>query len=55
LYGLAGIWAAFPIADSLAFLLSGFLLFRLYRIFKEYKGTSKIGIGSETADKIYPI
>jgi putative MATE family efflux protein len=55
LYGLVGIWAAFPIADSLAFLLSGFLLYRLYKIFKEYKDPSKISIGSETVDKIYPI
>ncbi len=50
-YKLDGVWAAFPVADSLAFLLSSFLLFRLYRIFKESKYSSKTASGSETADK----
>jgi putative MATE family efflux protein len=52
LYQLDGVWAAFPVADSLAFLLSSFLLFRVYRIFKERKDASKIDVGLETADKI---
>jgi putative efflux protein, MATE family len=52
LYGLDGVWAAFPIADSLAFLLSVFLLFRLYKIFKGHRNHSKTGVGSETADQI---
>jgi Na+-driven multidrug efflux pump len=54
-YQLDGVWAAFPVSDFLAFVLSGFLLFRVYRIFKESKYSSKIGAGSETADKISPI
>lgn len=52
LYQLDGVWAAFPVADSLAFLLSSFLLFRVYRIFKEHRDHSKIGVGSEIKDKI---
>ncbi len=52
LYGLNGVWAAYPIADFLAFLLSGFLLLRVYRIFKENKDSSKTSAGSEVADKI---
>jgi putative MATE family efflux protein len=55
IYKLDGVWAAFPIADSLSFMLSLFLLFRLYRLFKERKEASKIGVGSETANKISPI
>ena len=55
LYGLNGVWAAFPVADLLAFMLSGFLLFRIYRFFKEYKDSLKAGTGSEVADKISPI
>ncbi len=51
LYGLFGVWAAFPVSDFLAFLLSGFLLFRVYRIFKERKDSLKTGAGSEIADK----
>jgi len=49
LYGLAGIWAAFPVSDCLAFLLSSLLLFRIYRTFKERTGSSKTGTGSEIA------
>ena len=52
LYDLHGVWAAFPVSDFLAFMLSGFLLFRVYRIFKERKDSSKISAGSEIADKI---
>ena len=52
LYDLPGVWAAFPVSDFLAFMLSGFLLFRVYRIFKERKEASKIGAGSEIADKM---
>jgi Na+-driven multidrug efflux pump len=46
LYGLYGVWVTYPISDFLAFMLSGFLLFRVYRIFKEHKDSSKIGAGS---------
>lgn len=52
LYDLPGVWAAFPVSDFLAFMLSGFLLFRVYRIFKERKEASKIGAGSEIADNM---
>ncbi|AKB12292.1 putative efflux protein, MATE family [Methanosarcina thermophila] len=55
LYGLNGVWAAFPVADFLAFTLSGFLLSRIYRFFKEYKDSLKAGTGSEVADKISSI
>jgi len=48
-YGLDGVWIAFPAADCLSLLLSGFLLFRVYRIFIDRKGPLKIGQGSETA------
>jgi putative MATE family efflux protein len=51
-YQLYGVWIAYPVADSLAFLLSGFMLLRIYRIFKEHRDSSKRGSGSETADKI---
>lgn len=54
-YKLDGVWAAFPVADLLAFMLSGFLLFRIYRFFKEHKDSLKAGTGSEVADKISPI
>lgn len=54
-YKLNGVWAAFPVSDSLAFLLSSFLLFRLYRFFKEHKNASKIGVGSEAVDQISSI
>lgn len=49
LYGLAGVWAAFPASDCLSFMLSGLLLFRVYRTFKKREGSSKIGSGSEMA------
>ena len=52
LYGLDGVWASFPVSDLLAFLLSGFMLLRIYRIFKESKYSLKVSTGSETADKI---
>ncbi len=52
LYELDGVWAAFPVSDLLAFMLSGFLLFRVHRIFKEHKDSSKIGAGSEITDKM---
>jgi putative MATE family efflux protein len=48
-YGLNGIWAAYPVSDFLSFLISGLLLFRVYRTFKEDKGSSGIGAGSEVA------
>jgi putative MATE family efflux protein len=46
-YGLDGVWAAYPASDFLAFLLSGLLLFRVYRTFKERAGPSGIGTGPE--------
>ncbi|MDD3246347.1 MAG: MATE family efflux transporter [Methanosarcina sp.] len=49
LYGLAGVWAAFPASDLLSFLLSGLMLLRVYRSFKKRTGVSKIGIGAEMA------
>lgn len=49
LYGLSGVWAAFPVSDFLAFMLSGLLLFRTYGTFKERTGSSKIVPGSEMA------
>ena len=52
LYGLTGVWAAFPVADFLAFMLSGLLLFRTYRIFKNSQAASKVGSGSEIAEKV---
>lgn len=55
LYGLWGVWAAFPVSDFLAFMLSGFMLFRVYRIFKERKDSLKVGAGSEIADKMSQI
>lgn len=51
LYDLPGVWVAFPVSDFLAFMLSGFLLFRVYRTFKERKDTSKMSSGSEITDK----
>jgi putative MATE family efflux protein len=50
LYKLEGVWAAFPVSDFLAFTLSGFMLFRIYRIFEKQKA-SKITKESEMADK----
>ncbi|MGA9188296.1 MAG: MATE family efflux transporter [Methanosarcina sp.] len=47
LYGLFGVWAAFPASDCLSFLLSGFLLFRTYKLFKERDDSSKIVLGPE--------
>ena len=55
LYGLAGVWAAFPISDFLAFMLSGLMLFRIYRIFKKNEAASKVGTVSEIAEKGYNI
>jgi Na+-driven multidrug efflux pump len=55
LYGLVGVWAAFPISDFLAFMLSGLMLSRIYRIFKKSEAASKVGTGSEIADKVYYI
>jgi len=52
LYELDGVWAAFPVSDLLAFMLSGFLLFRVHRIFKEHKNSLNMGAGSEITDKI---
>lgn len=46
-YELDGVWAAYPISDLLAFLLSGYLLLRIYRIFKEHPGSSGVGAGTE--------
>jgi putative MATE family efflux protein len=53
IYGLDGVWTAFPIADSLAFLLSSFLLFRLYKLLKERIDSSKVSVESEITDKTY--
>ncbi|MDI9396085.1 MAG: MATE family efflux transporter [Euryarchaeota archaeon] len=39
-YGLDGVWAAYPVSDFLSFLLSGYLLLRIYRIFKGHPGSS---------------
>ena len=50
-YALNGVWAAFPVSDLLAFLLSGFMLFRIYRIFKEREITSKATQELEVTDK----
>jgi putative MATE family efflux protein len=48
-YGLDGVWAAYPVSDFLASLLSGLMLFRVYGTFKENKDSSGIGAGSEMA------
>ncbi len=48
-YELDGVWAAYPISDLLAFLLSGYLLLRVYRTFKERPEPSEIGTGAEFA------
>jgi putative MATE family efflux protein len=52
LYRLDGVWAAFPVSDFLAFMLSGFLLLRVYKVFKEHKESSKMSAGSEITDKV---
>lgn len=49
IYKLDGVWAAYPISDILALLLSGYLLLRVYRTFKERPGPSEIGTGAEFA------
>ncbi|MGB9939068.1 MATE family efflux transporter [Methanosarcina sp.] len=54
-YKLDGVWAAFPVSDLLSFMLSGFLLLRVHRIFKERKDSLEAGAGSEIADKTSPI
>ncbi|MDY9926246.1 MATE family efflux transporter [Methanosarcina sp.] len=54
-YGLDGVWAAYPVSDFLASLLSGLMLFRVYRTFKERKSSSKITAESEMADKVLHI
>ena len=54
LYGLVGVWAAFPISDFLAFILSGLMLSRIYQIFKKSESVSKIVTESEIAEKMYP-
>lgn len=46
-YELDGVWAAYPVSDILSFLLSGFLLSRIYRTFKGRPGSSGIGAGAE--------
>jgi len=46
-YELDGVWAAYPISDLLSFLLSGYLLLRVYRLFKERSGSSVIGASKE--------
>ncbi|MDY9924910.1 MATE family efflux transporter [Methanosarcina sp.] len=48
-YELDGVWAAYPISDLLSFLLSAFLISRVYRTFKGRPGPSGVGIGSEVA------
>ena len=55
LYGLTGVWVAFPVADFLAFMLSGLLLFWIYRVFKRSEASSKISAGAEMADKMSQI
>lgn len=52
LYKLDGVWAAFPVSDLLAFMLSGFMLLRVYKLFKESKDSLKVGTGAEIADTI---
>ena len=49
LYGLSGVWAAFPASDFLSFMLSGLLLFRVYGTFKERHRFFKNRPGSEMA------
>lgn len=48
-YELDGVWAAYPISDVLSFLLSGYLLLRIYRIFKEHPGSPGITAAKELA------
>lgn len=48
-YELDGIWAAYPISDILSFMLSTFLILRVYRTFKERPGPSGVGAGTELA------
>lgn len=48
-YELDGVWAAYPISDVLSFLLSGYLLLRIYRIFKEHPGAPGITAAKELA------
>lgn len=55
LYGLVGVWAAFPISDFLAFMLSGLMLFRIYRLFKKNEAASKVGTGLKIAEKGFDI
>jgi putative MATE family efflux protein len=52
LYGLVGVWAAFPASDFLAFMLSGLLFSRIYRTLKESEAALKIRTGAEMADKM---
>jgi putative MATE family efflux protein len=55
LYGLVGVWVAFPISDFLAFMLSGLMLFRTYRLFKKNEAASKVGTGSKITEKGHEI
>ncbi|AKB36656.1 Multi antimicrobial extrusion protein (Na(+)/drug antiporter), MATE family of MDR efflux pumps [Methanosarcina siciliae C2J] len=48
-YGLDGVWAAYPTSDLLSFMLSAFLLFRVYRTFKKHSAHAGIGTGKEMA------
>ena len=48
-YELDGVWVAYPISDLLSFLLSVYLISRVYRAFKEHPASSGIGTGPEVA------
>jgi len=48
-YELDGVWVAYPISDLLSFLLSVYLISRVYRTFKEHPASSGIGTGPEVA------
>jgi len=52
LYGLVGVWAAFPVSDFLSFMLSWLLFSRIYRTLKDSEASSKIRTGAEMADKM---
>jgi putative efflux protein, MATE family len=52
LYGLNGVWVAFPTSDCVSFLLSGILLFKVCRTFEEHT-SSRPDAGLEMTDKRY--
>ncbi|MDD2438699.1 MAG: MATE family efflux transporter [Methanosarcinaceae archaeon] len=53
LYELKGVWAAFPVSDFLAFILSGLMLLRINKLFKKRKSSLKYNQKSEPKDKTY--